>query len=68
MLLNTFSPQLKYVFLGNFTQFSFPSLCVLPEGNIKMVEAEDGEIVYHDKLSFFNVDLKLCFKNWQWYS
>ena len=27
-----------------------------------MVEAEDGEIVYNDKLSFFGVDLKLRLK------
>ena len=44
------------------------SLYFSPEGNVKMVEAKDGEIVYNDKLSFFSVDLKLCFKNWQWYS
>ena len=50
-------------FLGNFTQFSFPSLCVLPEGKVKMVEAKNGEIVHNDKLSFFSVDLKSCFKN-----
>ena len=62
MLLNTFSSQLKYVFLGNFTQFSFPSLCVLPEGNIKMVEAEDGEIVYNDKLSFSMLILNYALK------
>ena len=63
MLLNTFSSHSKYFFLkGNFTQFSFSSLCVLLEGNIKMVEAEDGEIVYNVKLSFFVVDLKLCLK------
>ena len=62
MLLNTFSSHSKYFLKGNFTQFSFPSLCVLPEGNIKMVEAEDGEIVYNDKLSFFGVDLKLRLK------
>ena len=27
-----------------------------------MVEAEDGETVYNDKLSFFGVDRKLCLK------
>ena len=27
-----------------------------------MVEAEDGETVYNDKLSFFGIDLKLCLK------
>ena len=54
---------IQNIFLkGNFTQFSFPSLCVLLEGNIKMVEADDGEIVYNDELSFFGVDLKLCLK------
>ena len=62
MLLNTCSSHSKYFFKGNFTQCSFPSLCVLLEGNIEMVEAEDGEIVYNDKLSFFGVDLKLCLK------
>ena len=63
MLLNTCSSHSKYLFLkGNFTRFSFPSLCVLLEGNIKMVEAEDGETVYNDKLSFIGVDLKLCLK------
>ena len=49
-------------FQENFTQFSFPSLCVLLEGNIEMVESEDGERLYNDKLSFFSVDLKLCLK------
>ena len=49
-------------FQGNFTQFSFPSLCVLLGGNIEMVESEDGERLYNDKLSFFSVDLKLCLK------
>ena len=62
MLLNTCSSHSKYFLKGNFTQFSFPSLCVLLEGNIKMVEAEDGETVYNDKLSFFGVDLKLRLK------
>ena len=33
-----------------------------------MVESEDGERVYNDKLSFFSVHLKLCLKNWQWCS
>ena len=27
-----------------------------------MVDAEDGETVYNDQLSFFVVDLKLCLK------
>ena len=50
-------------FQENFTQFSFPSLCVLLEGNIEMVESEDGERLYNDKLlSLFSVDLKLCLK------
>ena len=49
MLLNTCSSHSKYFLKGNFTQFSFPSLCVLLEGNIKMVEAEDGEIVYNEE-------------------
>ena len=62
MLLNTCSSHSKYFLKGNFTQFSFPSLCVLLEGDIKMVEAEDGETVYNDKLSFFGVDLKLRLK------
>ena len=62
MLLNTCSSHSKYFLKGNYTQFSFPSLCVLLEGDIKMVEAEDGETVYNDKLSFFGVDLKLRLK------
>ena len=62
MLLNTCSSHSKYFLKGNFTQFSFPSLCVLLEGDIKMVEAEDGETVYNNKLSFFGVDLKLRLK------
>ena len=50
-------------FQENFTQFSFPSLCVLLEGNIEMVEAEDGETIYNNKLSFLVLILNYALKN-----
>ena len=60
MPLNTFNSHSKYFFLkGNYTQFSFPSLCVLLLGNIKMTEAGVGETVCNDKLRLFYVGLKL---------
>ena len=51
MLINTFTSHSKYFFLkGNYTQFSFPSLCVLLLGNIKMTEAGVGETVKQAKI------------------
>ena len=46
----------------DYTQFSFPSLCVLLLGNIKMTEAGVGETVCNDKLRIFYVGLKLWIK------
>ena len=54
MLLNTFCSHSKYVFFKTI----IPNLVSLTQ----IIEAEHGETVCYDKLSFFRLDRKLCLK------